>query len=106
MANSIPGIGGSSSSQQVDVLETSRATKRNVQDVAQGANDPASTSEASDATSLSNLGSFIATAARRAGAQGSVRPEVVASLKAQIAAGTYHPDPDEVASRVAVALRS
>lgn len=106
MANSIPGIGGSSSSQQVDVSETSRATKRSVQDAAQIANDPAPPGQASDATSLSNLGSFIATAARRAGGQGSVRPEVVASLRAQIAAGTYQPDPDEVASRVAVALRS
>lgn len=106
MANSIPGIGGSSASQQVDIVETSRASKQSVQGTSQSASDPASSPQASDSTSLSNLGNFIATAAKLAGAQSSIRPEVVASLKAQIAAGTYHPDPDEVAARVAAALKS
>ncbi len=106
MANSIPGIGGSSASQQVDIVETSRASKQSVQSTSQSASDPASSTPVSDATSLSNLGNFIATAAKLAGAQSSIRPEVVASFKAQIAAGTYHPDPDEVAASVAAALRS
>jgi flagellar biosynthesis anti-sigma factor FlgM len=106
MANSIPGIGGSSASQQVDIVETSRASKQSVQGTSQSASEPASSPQSSDSTSLSNLGNFIATAAKLAGAQSSIRPEVVASLKAQIAAGTYHPEPDEVAASVAVALRS
>jgi hypothetical protein len=105
MANLIPGIGGSSSSQQVDLVETSRAAKQGVQGAAQSVEDPASPASVGDATSLSNLGSFIATAAKRAGGHTSIRPEIVASLKAQIAAGIYHPDPDEVAARVAAALK-
>ena len=106
MANSIPGIGGSSSSTQVDVAETSRASKEQVQDSSSGRADLASSIQAGDTTSLSNLGNLIARSARLAGAQRSIRPELVASLKAQIAAGTYHPDPDEVAARVAAALKS
>jgi anti-sigma28 factor (negative regulator of flagellin synthesis) len=53
---------------------------------------------------LSALGNFIGTAAKAAMAQNSFRADLVASLKAQIAAGTYHPDPDEVAARVAAAI--
>ena len=105
MANSIPGIGGSSSSQQVDLVETSRAAKQGFQGATQSADDPASPARVGDSTSLSNLGGFIATAVKRAGVQTSIRPELVASLKAQIAAGTYHPDPDEVAARVVAALK-
>jgi flagellar biosynthesis anti-sigma factor FlgM len=106
MANSIPGIGGSSSSQQVDIGETSRASKQSVQGASQNSGDLASPVQVGDTTSLSNLGNFIATAVRRAGGQSSIRPEVVASLKAEIAAGTYHPDPNEVAASVAASLRS
>src|SRR5271156_3807119 len=104
MANSIQGIGGSSSSQQVDLLETSRAAQQNVQTTPQSASDPASPT--GEAASLSNLGSFIATAVKLAGTQSSIRPDKVASLKAQITAGTYQPDPDAVAARVAAALKS
>jgi len=106
MANSIPGIGGSSPGPQIDLLETSRASKQGVQGASSSASDRAPSTPVSDATELSNLGNFIARAAKLAGAQGSIRPEVVAALKAQIAAGTYRPDPDEVASRVAAALKS
>jgi len=105
MANSIPGIGGSSSSPPIDLADTSRASKKDVQGVLPGAGAPASSLRAGDAIDLSNLGTFIATAAKQAGAQSSTRPELIVSLRAQIAAGTYHPDPDEVAARVAAAIK-
>ncbi len=106
MANSIAGIGGSSSSQPVDIAETSRAAKQGVQESSTNPNDPVASTPGGDATELSNLGSFIATAAKLAGAQGSIRPAVVAALKGQIAAGAYRPDLDQVAARVAAALKS
>jgi len=105
MANSILGVGGSPSSQQSGMVETSGASKRDVQSTSQTASDLASSEQPSDTTDLSDLGSFIATAAKQAGAQSSIRPDLVASLKAQLAAGTYHPDPDEVAARVAAAIK-
>jgi flagellar biosynthesis anti-sigma factor FlgM len=106
MANSIPGIGGSSSSAQVDLLETSRAAQQGVQNTPLSASDPAAPVPAGDAASLSSLGSFIATVAKLAGSQSSIRPDKVAFLKAQISSGTYQPDPDAVAARVAAALKS
>ena len=59
-----------------------------------------------DTTSLSALGDAVSTAARSAAAQSSFRPELVASLKSRIAAGTYNPDPAAVANGVAAALKS
>lgn len=104
MANSIAGVGGASPSPQTDILEVSRAPQNSVQ------GSPRSTSAAeppkiNDATELSSLGNFIATAAKRASGQSSMRSDLVASLKAQIAAGAYHPDPNEVAARVAAAIK-
>jgi negative regulator of flagellin synthesis FlgM len=104
MANTITSIGGPSSSNEVDLLETTRASQQSVQGT------QSSTAEislqASDATNLSSLGNLIATAAKRASGQSSMRSDLVASLKAQIAAGTYNPDPNEVAARVAAAIGS
>jgi flagellar biosynthesis anti-sigma factor FlgM len=104
MANSITGIGGPIGP-QVDLLETSRASKQSVQGGPQTVSDAVAPAQAGDATDLSNLGNLIATAAKRASGQSSIRSDVVAALKAQIAAGTYHPDPNEVAARVAAALK-
>jgi anti-sigma28 factor (negative regulator of flagellin synthesis) len=106
MANSIPGIGGSSSSQQIDILKTAGASKHGIQSASKAASDPVASTQIGVATDLSNLGTMVATAAKRAIASSAIRPEVVASLKAKIAAGTYHPDPDAVAARVAAAIRS
>jgi flagellar biosynthesis anti-sigma factor FlgM len=105
MANSITGIGGAAAG-QTDLLQTSQATQQTVQGQSPSANDPLATTQISDATSLSSLGSFIATAAKRASGQSSTRSDLVASLRAQIASGTYHPDPNAVAARVAAALKS
>jgi flagellar biosynthesis anti-sigma factor FlgM len=106
MANSITGIGGSSSSPQVDLLSTSVATKQAALGGSQVSNENTSPTVENDATSLSSLGSFIAKVSALAAGQSSIRPEVVASIKAQITAGTYRPDPDKVAARVAAALTS
>lgn len=104
MANSIPGVGGASSAQQIEPAETSQASKQSLQSGSRNASDTAPSQQVSDATNLSKLGNIIASAAKAAGSQSSIRSGLVASLKAQIAAGTYHPDPDEVAARVAAAL--
>ncbi len=106
MANSISGIGGSAPSPQIDLLGTSAAAKQTVLGGSQGAGEITSPTSEGEATSLSSLGSFIARASALASSQSSIRPEVVASLKSQIAAGTYKPDPDEVAARIAAALKS
>jgi flagellar biosynthesis anti-sigma factor FlgM len=58
-----------------------------------------------DTTSLSKLGDTLSTAARSAASQSSFRPELVASIKSQIAAGTYNPDPTAVANSIAAALK-
>jgi flagellar biosynthesis anti-sigma factor FlgM len=105
MANSIVSVGGTSPNTQTDILEVSRAPQQGVQSSSQSSNDAVAPSEVGDATELSGLGNFIATAAKRASGQSSMRSDLVASLKAQIAAGTYHPDPNEVAARVAAAIR-
>jgi len=62
-------------------------------------------SPVTDTTNLSTLGDAVSTAARSAAAQSSFRPELVASLKSRIAAGTYKPDPIAVANSVAAALK-
>ncbi len=106
MANSISGIGGSTSSPQVDLLGTSAAIRQAGVGGPQGASEITSPAVEGDATSLSNLGSFMSRASALAAGQSSIRPDVVASLKSQIAAGTYKPDPNEVAARIAAALKS
>jgi flagellar biosynthesis anti-sigma factor FlgM len=105
MANSITGIGAAAAG-QTDLLQTSQASQQTVQGPSPSASDPAPTTQVSDATNLSSLGNFIATAAKRASGQSSMRSDLVASLKAQIASGTYHPDPNAVAARIAAALKS
>jgi len=103
MANSINGI-GSSSVQNTNALEISGASKPDVQPTsAEGAvSTPAQTS---DSTELSNIAAIIA-ASRLAGTQPMIRTELITSLRAQIASGTYRPDSDEVAARIAAAIGS
>jgi flagellar biosynthesis anti-sigma factor FlgM len=60
---------------------------------------------ATDSTTLSPAGGMVAAATRAAGAIKPVRTELVARIKAQIAAGTYRPDPASVAQRVAAELK-
>jgi flagellar biosynthesis anti-sigma factor FlgM len=102
MANTITGI-APSASQQTDPVEISGASKPDATTTAQAADSSTSASQASDATELSNVATIIA-ASRQAAAQPAIRSQLVASLRAQIASGTYHPDPNDVAARVAEAI--
>jgi anti-sigma28 factor (negative regulator of flagellin synthesis) len=106
MANSITGVGSASSGAQAELIQTSRTSQQGVQNASQSAEVASLPSQVTDATDLSNLGNLIATAAKRAGGQSSIRSGLVASLKAQISAGTYNPDPNQVAARVAAAIKS
>jgi len=105
MANSILGIINNASSQKADATKTSGAGKTLAQNALQADEQPP-LSQIHDAPELSDLGALVATVAKRAGTQGSIRSDLVASLRAQISAGTYNPDPDEVAASVAAAMRS
>ena len=103
MANPIQGVGGALPAPQIENAGASQASRQSVSASPQAA-DVAPQQQAGDGADLSALGNFIGTAAKAAMAQNSFRADLVASLKAQIAAGTYHPDPDEVAARVAAAI--
>jgi anti-sigma28 factor (negative regulator of flagellin synthesis) len=106
MANSITGVGSSSPGGQAELIQTSRTSQQGVQNASPSVDVAAPPAQVGDATDLSNLGNLIATAAMRAGAQPSIRSGLVASLNAQIAAGTYNPDLNHVAARVAAAIKS
>ncbi len=59
-----------------------------------------------DATNLSPLSNFLGAAIRGAQSQSPVRPNVVAQIRAQLAAGTYQPDKTAVAASVYRALKA
>lgn len=56
-------------------------------------------------TTLTSLGSVLGAANKAASSLSSFRAGLVAALKTGIASGTYRPNPDGVARRVAAALR-
>ena len=103
MANSIPSL-GTTSGNQSEPLEISGTSKPDVKATAQTKDGSASVHESSDATEFSNVATVIA-ASRQAATRPAVRTELVNSLRAQIASGTYRPDPDLVAARVAAGIR-
>jgi hypothetical protein len=104
MANSIQGIGGSAPARPA---QTAAATvKQSTAPPAQAVLDGTESRPISDATDLSSLGSFIKSTTVAATSRSSFRPELVASLRSQIVAGDYHPNPTAVAARVAVAIRA
>jgi flagellar biosynthesis anti-sigma factor FlgM len=105
MANPVQGVGGALSAPQIENAGASQASRQSAGAPSQAA-DVALQQQPGDRADLSALGKLIGTAAKAAIAQNSFRTDLVASLKAQIAAGAYHPDPDEVAARVAAAIRS
>jgi len=61
--------------------------------------------DAADSTDLTGLASVLSSSARTAASIPAVRTDVVERIRAQIDSGTYQPDPDAVAARVASALR-
>lgn len=56
-------------------------------------------------TTLTSLGSVLGAANKAASKLSSFRVGLVAALRTGIASGTYRPDPNSVARRVAAALR-
>lgn len=104
MANSIVVVGSASSSQPIDLAEASRTSKPNPADSSLSPDDWSLTANPGVATDLSDLGTFISSTAKQASARSSIRVDLVSSLKAQIEAGTYRPDLNEVAARVAAAI--
>jgi len=104
MANSVTGIGGASSPQS-EPLEIAGTSKADAQAGSLTGTGSSSEPQASDATELSNVAAVIA-ASRRAATAPTIRTSLVSSLRAQIAAGTYRPNLDDVAARVAVAIKS
>jgi flagellar biosynthesis anti-sigma factor FlgM len=78
-----------------------RAIKR---DVAGAVADP-STQPISDLTNLSAVAGVLGAAAKTASSLSPIRAGLVARIKQQIASGTYRPNPNAVAARVALALR-
>jgi flagellar biosynthesis anti-sigma factor FlgM len=69
---------------------------------------PASETSATptDSTSISSIGNLLSGVTQSARAQQSVRPDVVARIKSQLAAGTYKPDATAVAASVYRAIRA
>jgi len=105
MANSIQGVGGSNS--PAGQAQTAAASVKPIAERASQAGlDGTGARPVSDATDLSTLGNFVKSTTVAASSRSSFRPELVASLKSQIAAGDYHPDPSAVAARVAAAIRA
>ncbi|HZP46223.1 MAG TPA: flagellar biosynthesis anti-sigma factor FlgM [Candidatus Binataceae bacterium] len=66
----------------------------------------APTAPIADHADLSPLASLLGTMVSKAGALSSFRPETVARLKAAVADGSYQPDLNQLASRVAQALNA
>ena len=104
MANSVQGIGGASPASQVQT--TAASVKQTTERPAHAALDGTGARPVSDATDLSTLGKFIRSTTVVASSRSSFRPELVASVQSRIAAGQYHPNPDSVATRVAMAIRA
>lgn len=65
----------------------------------------APTTSEPDRTDLSGPGRIFGSALKTLGSLSSVRPELVAELKANIATGNYQPDAAQVAQAVGRALR-
>lgn len=88
------------------VESATAASTRAVRPDAQTASAERAAQPLSDSTRLTPLGGLLGPARQTAGSIESFRPDVVASVKQQVASGTYRPDPNLVAQRVAAALNA
>jgi hypothetical protein len=104
MANPVQGVGGGLSAAQIEIAGAAQAAPQSIT-ASSRATAVASQQQPTDATDLSALGSLLGSAVKLASAQTSFRAGLVSSLKAQIAAGSYRPDPDMVAARVAAGIK-
>lgn len=101
MANPIRDIGVQQS--ELAVETASAASARAVRRDPQGASVEPTIQPVSDSTSLSPLGGLVGSA--KSISVQSFRADLVARLKAQVASGTYRPDPNLVAERVSAAVK-
>ena len=101
MANIISGISNSIRPADVQAVDQAAdapaAARRPVDSQAAAASE-------SDRADLSGAGQILSRALQTVGSLSSFHPDLVKELKAQIASGTYQPDPSEVAKAVANAL--
>jgi anti-sigma28 factor (negative regulator of flagellin synthesis) len=103
MASAIQGTNGTLPEPQVDLVSAVAGTGSAGNSVAVAA--PATPPPATDdSTDISALSAILANAVAAASAQSSIRPPLVASIKAQIAAGMYGPSLSSVADAIARAL--
>ena len=105
MASTIQGLNVALPDQQIDLVSASKISGTGAPTSAtQVAPTPAPTQGANDATDLSALSAILANAVATASAESPIRPPVIASIKAQIAAGMYGPDLSSVADAIVRAL--
>ncbi len=105
MATPIQGMNGALPDQQIDLVSASKISGTPASgDATQVAPPSPPPQEAGDSTDLSALSAILATAVAAASARSPIRPPVVASIKAQIAAGMYGPDLSAVAGAIIKAL--
>ena len=106
MASSIQGLNGALPDQPIDLVSASKISgTQAAADATQVApTPPPPPREVNDATDLSALSAILARAVSAASAESPIRPPVIASIKAQIAAGMYGPDLSSVADAIVRAL--
>jgi|SRR5689334_9691227 hypothetical protein len=105
MATSIQGLNGALPDLQIDLASASKVSGSQAPaDATQAASVAPPATAANDATDLSALSAILANAVASASAQSPVRPPVVATIKAQIAAGMYGPNLSSVATEIIRAL--
>lgn len=105
MASLIQGLNGALPDQQIDLVSASKVSGSQAPgDATQVAPTPPPPQAANDATDLSALSAILANAVATASARSSIRPPLIDSIKAQIAAGMYGPDLSSVAQAIMRAL--
>lgn len=102
MANSIQNIPGASTNARIGSDEAATTSGRHL-DVRQP--EPPDRAGLDTVTTLTSLGSVLGAANKAASSLSSFRGGLVAALKTGIESGTYRPNPDGVARRVAAALK-
>jgi hypothetical protein len=105
MVSSIKGLNGALPDQQIDLASASKIAGNRVPGfTTQLAPTPPPALEVTDTTDLSALSAILARAVEAASAQSTIRPPLIDSIRAQIAAGVYGPELSSVAEAIVRAL--
>ena len=101
MVSSIQGLNGALPDQQADLASASKISGSQASgDATQVAPTPPPPQGVNDSTDLSALSAILSRAIATASAESTIRPPLIDSIKAQIAAGTYGPDLSSVAAAI------